>query len=146
LLSACPFATVGQVNPAAQAQEAFSAGNSGPDISETLLQYPVSVAKGQLAQFAETANVCAIFSGNIQGTILRIAVTREAFHSFGDETVALSVSADVIRANNLTVNSDVVAVRQGGTVILITNAGIPLDTGLTRTLVSAAFARVAARL
>jgi len=134
------------VNPIAQAQEAFSAGNSGPDISETLLQYPVSVAKGQLAQFAETANVCATFSGNEQGVILRIVITREAFPMFGDETVALSVSADVIRDNNLTVNSDVVAVRLDGTVILITNTGIPLDTALTRTLVSAAYARVAARL
>jgi hypothetical protein len=146
LLSGCPFATTGQVNPTAQAQETFSAGNSGPDISEMLLQYPVSIAKGQMAQIAETANACSIFSGNDQGVILRVSVTREAFESFGDETVALRVSADVIRARNLTVNSDLVAVRLGGTVILITNGGIPLDTGLTQTLVSSAFSRAAARL
>ena len=145
LLADCPFATVGQVSSIAQESETFSAGSTGPDISEMLLQYPVSVAKGQMEQFAETANTCSSFPVSYHGVVLKIDITREAFPSFGDDTVALRISADVISAHNLTVDSDVVVVRRGGTMILVTNAGIPLDTGLTRTMVAAAEAKVAAR-
>jgi hypothetical protein len=133
------------VNSIAQAGETFSAGSSGPDVSEVLLQYPVSVAKGELAQFAETAAKCGSFPVNYHNLVIKVSITLEAFPSLGDGTVALRISADVITANNLTVDSDLVAVRRGGTVILVTNAGVPLDTGLTRTIIAEANAKIPAR-
>jgi hypothetical protein len=145
LLDGCPFATVGQVNPTAQAVEAFTAGSSGPDISEALLQYPVSVAEGQMAQFAETAKVCSSFPASADGLVLKVTIASESFPTFGGDTVALRLSAIVIKANNQTINTDIVAVRHGGTIILITNAGVPLNTALTRTIVAAASAKVPSR-
>jgi len=142
LLRDCPFATVDQANPSAQADEAFTAGSAGPDVSETLLQYPVSVAKGQMKQFAETAIACSSFAANEQGLVLRVALVREAFPSFGDDTIALRISAVVVTRENLTIDSDVIAVRRGGTVLLVTNVGMPLNTGLSRTLVAAAYGKV----
>jgi hypothetical protein len=140
LLAGCPFTTAGQANPLAQAAAAFSAGSSGPDVTEALLQYPVSVAEGQLDQFAATANVCSSFPVSYHGIVIKIDIAREAFPSFGDGTVALRISSDVI--HNLTVETDLVAVRRGGTVLLIVNTGIPLDTGLTRTIVAESYAKV----
>lgn len=145
LLDGCPFATVGQANPIAQAVEAFTAGSSGPDISEALLQYPVSVAEGQMAQFAETAKVCSSFPASADGLVLKVTIASESFPTFGGDTVALRLSAIVIKANNQTINTDIVAVRHGGTIILITNAGVPLNTALTRTIVAAASAKVPSR-
>ncbi len=110
-----------------------------------LLQYPVSVAKGQMKQFAETADACSSFPVSYHNVVIKIQITREAFSSLGDETVALRISADVISANNLTVDSDLVAVRRGRTIILVTNGGIQLDTGLTRAIIAAANAKVPAR-
>ena len=145
MLDGCPFATVGQVNPTAQAVEAFTAGSSGPDISEALLQYPVSVAEGQMAQFAETAKVCSSFPASADGLVLKVTIASESFPTFGGDTVALRLSAIVIKANNQTINTDIVAVRHGGTIILITNAGVPLNTALTRTIVAEASAKVPSR-
>jgi hypothetical protein len=142
LLAGCPFTTAGQANPLAQAAAAFSAGSSGPDVTEALLQYPVSVAEGQLDQFAATANVCSSFPVSYHGIVIKIDIAREAFPSFGDGTVALRISSDVISDHNLTVETDLVAVRRGGTVLLIVNTGIPLDTGLTRTIVAESYAKV----
>lgn len=145
LLDGCPFATVGQANPIAQAVEAFTAGSSGPDISEALLQYPVSVAEGQMTQFAETAKVCSSFPASDDGLVLKVTIASESFPTFGGDTVALRLSAIVIKANNQTINTDIVAVRHGGTIILITNVGVPLNTALTRTIVAAASAKVPSR-
>ena len=121
---------------------AFSASQTGPDITEALLQYTVSAAEDQMKQFAAVANVCSSFPANEQGIVLKVTISREAFPSFGDETLALRVSAVVVRADNQTVTSDVIAVRRGGTVVVVTNAGVPLDAALTRTVASAAYAKL----
>jgi hypothetical protein len=133
---------VGQTNPSAQAAAAFSASQTGPDITEALMQYPVSAAEDQMRQFAAVANECRSFPANDQGIVLAVTISREAFPSFGDQTIALRISAVVISADNQTVTSDVIAVRRGGTVVVVTNAGVPLNAALTRTVVSAAYAKL----
>jgi hypothetical protein len=117
----------------------------GPDISETLLQYPVSVAEMQMEQFAQVADECSSFAVTTHGLSIDVGIALEAFPSLGDQTLALRVSADVV-TDGITITGDVVAVRHEGTVMVVTNVALPLNSGLTRSVVAAAYANVAARL
>jgi hypothetical protein len=147
LLAGCPSAAGGQVAPSAEASEAFGPrSGTGPEITEMLLQYRASTAEGQLTQFADAANACSSFPSTLQSLVLEIGITPEAFPSYGDDTVALRLSADMISDGDLLIDSDIVAVRYAGTlmVLVITNnAGQP-DPVLTRTMVRAACMKVAA--
>jgi hypothetical protein len=128
----------------AQASAAYTRGGLGPDLSETLLQASVSGAETQIGQFAQVAQACGSFSIAVNGTYAAVAITIEAFPSVGDQTVALRISAD-LPAYGVTISGDIVAVSHHGTVIVVTNVGLPLDSGLTRAVVTQAYAKVAAR-
>jgi hypothetical protein len=48
-------------------------------------------------------------------------------------------------AGDVSITGDIVAVRSGGTVILLVNAALQLDAGLTEALAQEAYAQVVAR-
>jgi hypothetical protein len=142
-LTECPELGDGP-NPDLQAAVAFTAGNQGPDISETLLQYSVSAAKAQISLFTGVAQACNNLSFTAAGLTFSVGIVTEHPPGLGDESVALRINA-ALAAYNITISGDLVAVRHGGTVIVVTNVGLPLNAALTQTAVSQAYAKVAAR-
>jgi hypothetical protein len=145
LLSGCPYATQSEPAPSADVDADFGSSLIGPDIiTEELQQYPVSVAEAQLQQFAQTASQCATFSTYLDNFHVVITLVREAFPSLGDGAVALSLTADVISPYDLSVSSDIVAVRDGGTVMVITNTDPDLQFSDTESLAETAFNKLAA--
>jgi hypothetical protein len=142
LAAVCPAAGASQSAASAEATESFGAsGSAGPDISETLLQSPPSAAGRLLTQLADTARVCEAFTLNVDGATLRVGMAREAFPVYGDGTVALRITVEMM-GNSTVFDSDLVAVRHGGTVMLITATAPRLKPGLTRSAIAAAYARV----
>lgn len=150
LNDACP-AVEGGTNPSETAIRAFEANpgsTSIEDVTEELLQYTVSGAEAQLNQFAQVVNACGSFSLTIPTSIgtlqVHIGLANEAFPAVGDQTAAIRVTANVTNAG-VTVTGDVVAVRYGGTVVLVVNVALEVNSALTRSVADTAFARVAAR-
>lgn len=146
LLSSCPFATQDQATPSADVEADFGTSLIGPDIiTEDLQQYSVGVAEAQLQQFAETAFKCSTFTTVVDKFSVAVFLAPEAIPRFGDETVALSLIADVrLPRINLSTTTDLVAVREGGTVMIIVNTAPQLDHTETTTLVRTAYQRLAA--
>ena len=150
LSNAC-HAVAGGINPSETAIRAFEAnpGSIGiQDVTEELLQYSVSGAKAALDQFAQVVNACGSFSLTVPtplGTLqVQIGLANEAFPAVGDQTAAIRVTANVAKAG-VTITGDIVAVRYGGTVVLVVNVAVEVNSDLTRSVVDTAFARVAAR-
>jgi hypothetical protein len=143
LLMGCQYAALGNATPSAQAIEAFTAGGgSGPYVTEALLQYPVSVAKAEMRQFAGIVNACGSFTVYYEGVEIRVSFFPEAFPALGSTTDALRMSAVVLSDADFSLATDIVAVRRGGTVLLVVNTGDPLSPGLTRTVVQSAYAKL----
>lgn len=150
LNTACP-AVGGGANPSEMAIRAFVANpnsTSITDVTEELLQYTVTDAKAQLDQFAQVAKACPSFTVVIPTSSLgkltvQIGVANEALPAVGDQTAAVRVTADVITFG-VTVSGDIVAVRHGGTVVLVVNVALQVDSGLTRSVLDEAYKKVAA--
>jgi hypothetical protein len=145
----CPYAANGP-QPVEEADAGFTAGPSALDaitVVEALQQYPVNSAEEQLSQFAAiAASACRDFTVDLEGLKVHVTLAHEAFPSYGNRTVALRLNATIINAGNLTFDSDLVAVRHGGTVIVITNTAQTqsFNATITRIAVSAAYKKVAA--
>jgi len=93
------------------------------------------------------ANACPSFTvviptASLGKLTVQIGVADEAFPAVGDQTAALRVTADVITIG-VTVSGDIVAVRHGGTVILVVNVALQVDSGLTRSVLDEAYRKVA---
>lgn len=150
LSNACP--ALGGPNPSETAIRAFAKdpnSTSITDVTEELLQYTVSQAKAQLNQFAQVADECPSFTVVIPTSQLgkltvQIGVAVQTFPGIGDQTAAIRVTADVITLGVI-VRGDIVAVRHGGTVILVVNVALQVDSGLTRSVAEGAFKKVAAQ-
>jgi hypothetical protein len=151
LSNACP-AVGGGANPSAMAIRAFVANPNSTnitDVTEELLQYTVGQAEQQLTQFAQVADACPEFTVTLPTSSLgvltiQIGIANEAIASIGDQSAALRVTADVTNYGVI-VTGDIVAVRHGGTVILVVNVALQVDSNLTSAVTTAAFNNVAAR-
>ncbi|HEY3871865.1 MAG TPA: hypothetical protein VGM10_26115 [Actinocrinis sp.] len=141
----CPALNELQSSADAEADISFSSSSLGPYISETLLQYSVPAAQAQIAQFAEVANSCSDMQFAIEGLDIDASLAVEPFPPFGDQTSALLLTADVLTLGGFVINGEIVGVRHGGTVIVISNVAYPPDTSLTPEVVSRALANVTAR-
>jgi hypothetical protein len=148
----CPFAAEGP-QPFEEADASYSAGTTGTDVvtvTESLEQYSVGNAKKALTQFAAFATACSNLSFKFLGLTLSLDIARELFPSFGNGTVALRMVTRIVNDDDLLIDTDLVAVRYGGTVIVITNTatappGSQLFSGtLTRIAVAAAYKKVTA--
>jgi hypothetical protein len=144
-LKYCPALSAGESGVSAQASQAFTAGSAGPDVSEGLFQDTVSGAEQMLGAFTTVPRTCGSFSTTVGTLQLAISVAAASFPSIGDQTAAVQVNV-TLAAYNATIYADVVAIRHGGTVIVITNVQYPgLDQGLTAAVATAAYNKVAAR-
>ena len=146
----CQSAAVGP-QPTEQADIAFTGGPTPLDtvtVVEALQQYPVSAAMEQLEQAAEIVGQCNNTHIDDDGLIIYLNIEREAFPSYGNGTVALRLVTTIPYYYDLTIISDLVVVRHGGTVIVITNTADSqvFDATLTRIVVAAAYKKVAALL
>lgn len=142
-LGECPELNDGP-GPNAQAAASFTGGGDGPYISETLLQYSVSEAKAQISLFTKVAQACNNLSFTADGLTFSVGIVTEQPPGLGDESVALRINAAPTVDPSLIISGDLVAVRHGGTVVVVTNVGLPLEATLTPAVVSRAYAKVAA--
>jgi hypothetical protein len=149
----CPYVAEGP-QPFEEADALYASGTTGIDVvsvAESLEQYSVSDAKKSMAQFAGFAAQCNGLSFSILGATVAFDIAPESFPPSGtDGTVALRLVTRIVNAGNLLIDTDLVAVRHGGTVIVITNTAAALPGSqlfsptLTRVAVAAAYAKVAA--
>jgi hypothetical protein len=142
-LSACPELSAGESGGTPE-DVSFIRAATASAVSETLIQDSVTGAEAQISQFAQVARACGSFSATVSGYAMDVTIASEAFPATGDGTAALRLSAR-LAAYGVTVTGDIVAVRHGGTVIVVSNVDYPLDSGLTRAVVGLAYAKVAAR-
>lgn len=143
LATECPELNDGP-NPEAQAAASFTGGNYGPDISETLLQYSTSAAEAQISLFTEVAQTCNNLTFTADKLTFSVAITTESSPGLGDQSVELQINATLTADPSIVIGGDLVAVRHGGTVIVITNVGLPLETSVTPLVVSRAYTKAAA--
>jgi hypothetical protein len=144
----CQFAAAGP-QPTEQADIAFTGGSTPLDtvtVVEALQQYPVGAAVEQLQQAAEIVGHCNNTQTVQDGLHIFLNIEREAFPRYGNDTVALRLVSTIPAYYDLTILSDLVIVRHGGTVIVITNTADEqvFDPTLTRIAVAAAYKKVAA--
>jgi len=144
----CPPAATGP-QPTEQADIAFTGGSTPLDtvtIVEALQQYSVSAAVEQMQQAARIVGQCNNTQTVQDGVHISLNLEREAFPSYGNGTVALRLVSTIPAYYDLTILSDLVFVRHGGTVIVITNTAEAqeFDPTLTRIAVAAAYKKVAA--
>jgi hypothetical protein len=152
MTSACPAVGNG-ASPSEVAIAAFVANPSSvtiTEVTEELLQFTPDEAKAQLDQFAQVAEACPEFNVQVpsaEGTIqAQIGLAQEAFSGIGDQDAAIRVTADLTtQEGDVAISGDIFAIRHGGTVILVVNAAIQLDTDLTDSVAKEAFQQVAAR-
>jgi hypothetical protein len=152
MTSACPAVGLG-ASPSAMAIRAFVANPNTVnvvEVTEELMQFTPSQAQAQLDQFAAVANACSTFTVEVPTSLgklqVQIGIAQEAFAGVGDQDAAIRVTADVATTQgDIPVYADIVAVRHGGTVILVVNAALQVDTDLTSSVVNQAYDKVAAR-
>jgi hypothetical protein len=138
--SECPALNDVQGDASEQAAAAFSAGPLGPEVSEDLLQYSVPVAERMLTQFDQVADTCHTLTATTGQYHIVFTVVVEPFAVSGDGTVALRVTAVI--NGTVPVVGEIVGVRLGGTVIVLTNFAYPSDTGLTPPIVATAYRKL----
>jgi hypothetical protein len=144
-LKDCPALSAGQSGISAQVSQSFAAGQTGPDISEGLFQDTISGARQMEGAFRTAVASCGSFSIVIKGVPFAVNATTIPFPSLGDQTAAIQVTVSQA-ALQFSISGDVVAIRHGGTVIVITNVSYPmLSTGLTEAVAEDAYAKVASR-
>jgi hypothetical protein len=152
LAKVCPALNAPGANPSETATRAFEANPGSPfvtDVTEELLQFTPAQAEAQISQFATVVDACPSltlqFASSPLGPLtVQLGLSLEAFPETGDGVAAVHVTADVV-TDGITITGDIVAVRHGGTVILVVNVAVPVDSDLTRSVVAAGFGDVAAR-
>jgi acyl-CoA thioesterase len=98
-----------------------------------------------LDAFRTVVSTCGSFSVTVGGLSLAVTATTVTFPQIGDQTAALQINVQVL-ADGVIVSGDVVAIRYGGTVIVVTNVAYPaLSQGLTESVAAAAYAKVASQ-
>jgi hypothetical protein len=148
-LKECPALNAGQSGITAQVNDYFVSGNAATgaetDVSEGLFQDTVTGARQMVGAFRTAVASCGSFSFTVKGVPFAVSAALISFPSMGDQTAAVQVTVSQAAAH-FSISGDVVAIRLGGTVIVITNVGYPtLSTGLTDAVASDAYAKVASR-
>lgn len=142
----CPDAAKGP-QPSKAASIGFTTGTglNTMTLIEGLQQYSAGAALATLKQVADIVSECNNIKFHEAGLDVRMNVEREAFPSYGNGTVALRAVSDITNANDTMVDTDIVAVRHGGIVIVITNTAEAqiFDPSLTRLAVAAAYKKAA---
>lgn len=148
-LKKCKALSAGQRGVTAQVAVSFSDGGTQPDgtvkpyVSEGLIQNSVAGAKQMVGAFATIPRTCGPYSLKVQGVQISITITTEPFSRIGDEAAELKVTISAGQFSAAV--GEVIAIRHGGTVILVTDAALPLHSGLTRQVAVRAYRKVAAR-
>lgn len=127
----------------AHAQVLFKQSDLGPFIRERLLRFPSDGAEGLVAKVRSAADTCRSFTTRDQmvGT-LEFKVSTLDIGSLADATAAIRLTGRP-KDFNITLFQDLVAVRLGNVVILVSNVSPgAIDTSLTRAATRKALARL----
>ena len=129
----------------AQASVTYAAASAGIVISEGLFQDTVSGAEQMVGAFTTVPSTCGRFTATVGKASLPVTISAIPFPSVGEETAAVQVNITVPAYNNITVSCDMVAIRHGGTVVVVVNLDYPvLKKGLTQSVTQDAYAKAAA--
>ena len=140
MTSVCPAAGVGG-SPSAMVVSSFVASPQSPQaVTEDSCSTPSPRPGPQLSQFA------AVVPTPLGEVRVQASLSEVAFLGVGDQDAAIRVTATLTFGHGqFPASGDIVAVRRGGTVILVINAAaVQADTGLTQSIVRKGSARNAA--
>ncbi|MCX9191614.1 hypothetical protein C3Y87_09340 [Carbonactinospora thermoautotrophica] len=132
-----------QDGPKAEAN--FTKGSFGPFVGEELALLGEEQARKSMSMLNEVLAKCRTFtSKDDNGETVTVKLNTLSFPKIGDDTYALRVT---LGSGGIAVDADVITIRRGGVLILITNAqlGSP-DSQLTETVARKALAKVDAQL
>jgi hypothetical protein len=130
----------------ATAEVLLTQGATGPYLRERLRQLPVSGAAAAFAQVSSAVTTCHTFTVTdpTLGT-LALTVGHLEVSTYGDATVGLRVTIKPERFPAVTLYENIVAVRVGGTFMLITHTAVNgISDELTRAATSKAHAKMRA--
>lgn len=135
-LSGCPnLDNAKHQGPTAEAD--FNAGDLGPFVTETIATHVSEAdAKAAVAEAKKAINSCRAFSDGSA----HFKLASLSFPKLGDDTVALRLTATT---SGVTLTGDLVEIRSGELVALITNLGLKADSGLTETVAHKAVGKLA---
>jgi hypothetical protein len=130
----------------AHAQVLFKMSELGPFIRERLLELSPERAQGLIATIRSAVDVCRHFTSNDKtvGTI-EFSVSTLSMDTMGDATTAIRITGRPAIVN-LPLFQDLVVVRHGGVVMLISHvASSSIDTDLTTSTAQRAFSKLRSR-
>jgi hypothetical protein len=122
------------------AEALFKKADTGPFVRERLRQLSVDAAARAVSAIAGLPRACAAFTGTTPalGTV-RFTVNALAVPQFGDGAAGLRITMRP-EAVSVVVYENVVVVRRGGTIILITHVDLTsIDNALTSSCASKAY-------
>jgi len=143
-LSGCPALTSDPAGVSDQAAVNLTGPGSSLSVSETLMQLTVKDAAKAMASYAAMPASCGSFTGVVDTFPVAFSTAPLAVTAWGDQSTAVRITGNVLAVHVL-IYTDVVAVRHGGTLIVVMVVGLTPDTGFTGQIAGKAYAKVAAR-
>ena len=135
----------GEASATAQVETGFQQSAIGPFMGQVVKAFPPGEAEAAMAETLAAVQSCGEWiETNADGTQTRWRVSFLAFPQFGDETLALRLSAEAPQFGITTM--DLVHVRRGDFVTAVAQSawGYVVDSALTEALVSRADEKLAA--
>jgi len=145
-VSGCSLLSEDPAGMTASAAVALNRGGPlGTTLTETLMQLSTGDATAAITRYAGLSTSCHTFTATVSGSQITFTTTPLDFPSLGDGTVAARIVASFEGIGTVAAE-DVVIVRRGGTLILLSNAGSSsVDSGLTVSSARTSLQKVAAR-
>jgi hypothetical protein len=143
-LSGCPALTSNPMGVSDQAAVNLTGPGAATSVSETLMQLTAGDAAKAMASYAAMSTSCRSFTGQVDTYPVAFSTAPLAVTALGDQRTAVRITGYVL-ALHVSIYTDVVVVRHGGTLIVVIDVGLTPETAFTGQIASKAYAKVAAR-
>jgi hypothetical protein len=128
----------------AQAAVGLADPPSNPSVGETLMQLSRADAASAMASYATIATDCSQFTAVVDHYHVTFTTQPLAVGALGDQISAVHITGRIPSVSH-PIYVDFVAIRHGGTLIVIVDVSLTSDTAFTAQVASKAYVRVAAR-
>ena len=143
-LSGCPALTSNPIGVSGQAAVNLTGPGTATSVSESLMQLTAGNAAKAMASYAAMSTSCRSFTGQVDTYPVAFSTAPLAVTALGDQRTAVRITGYVL-ALHVSIYTDVVVVRHGGTLIVVIDVGLTPETAFTGQIASKAYANVAAR-
>jgi hypothetical protein len=142
-ISGCPQLASNPSGVTDQATVALADPPDNPSVGETLLQLSPADADSAMASYAAVATDCSQFTAVVDHYNVAFTTEPLSVGALGDQTSAVHITGHIESASQ-PIYVDFVAIRHGGTVIVLVDVSLTSDTAFTTQIASKAYAKVAA--